>query len=32
MAAWSAPVSGPPDRAATTVTAVSDAPCNGEAS
>ena len=32
MAAWSAPVSGPPDRAATTVTAVSEAPCNGEAS
>ncbi len=32
MSAWSAPVSGSPDRAATTVTAVSDAPCNGEAS
>ena len=37
MAAWSAPVSvrpewAPPDRAATTVTAVSEAPCSGEAS
>ena len=32
MAAWSAPVSGPSARAATTVTAVSEAPCSGEAS
>ena len=32
MAAWSAPVNAPPDRAATTVTAVSEAPCSGEAS
>jgi hypothetical protein len=32
MAAWSAPVRGPPARAVTTVTAVSEAPCSGEAS
>ena len=32
MAAWSAPVSAPPARAVTTVTAVSEARCSGEAS
>jgi len=32
MADWSAPVSTPPARAATTVTAVSEASCSGEAS
>ena len=32
MASWSALVSVPPEVAATTVTAVSEAPCNGEAS
>ena len=32
MASWSALVSGPSEAAATTVTAVSEAPCSGEAS